>query len=86
MRSRVTRGQAQKGGTEIDLTELKSNGIDSGMAVDISVFYFTPLSKVSITWPHHFRPGLVSKIKPTIEITHWVKSLEPNPRVSHPWH
>lgn len=66
MRSRVSRGQAQKGGTEIDLTELKSNGTDTGMGMEISVFYFTPLSKVSMTWPHHFRPGLVSKIKHTI--------------------
>lgn len=66
MRSRVSRGQAQKGGTEIDFTELKSNGTDTGMGMDISVFYFTPLSKVSMTWPHHFRPGLVSKIKHTI--------------------
>lgn len=66
MRSRVSRGQAQKGGTEIDLTELKSNGTDTGMGMDISVFYFTPLSKVSMNWPHHFRPGLVSKIKHTI--------------------
>lgn len=66
MRSRVSRGQAQKGGTEIDLTELKSNGTDTGMGMDISVFYFTPLSKVSMTCPHHFRPGLVSKIKHTI--------------------
>lgn len=48
MRSRVSRGQAQKGGTEIDLTELKSNGTDTGVGMDISVFYFTPLSKVSI--------------------------------------
>lgn len=66
MSSRVIRGQAQKVGTEIDLTELKSNGIDIGMGMDISVFYFTPLSKVSTTWPHHFRPGLFSKIKHTI--------------------
>lgn len=66
MRSRVIGGQAQEGGTETDLTELKSNKTDSAMGMDISVTYFTPLPKVSITWPNHFRPRLVSKTKFTI--------------------